>query len=281
MGRPIRWAAAIIAFIVGVALLLGVALAIVVDSTVAHGALLPRRASFTAVAANIRSYPAMSRRHYRHDIARLTRIRGHKVVLGTEIMRRHRERALWRALWRSHGYWLAGGSTENHEALTGAVRRVTASSTRIAAKAAGPDSPPRYLTITKGVLDGRPLAALDTHLTNGCFPHNRDRWWYPARCRTNDRERAVIRRIADRLHWAGWTVLVGGDMNTHQRIRWGARQQSVDSGVMQLAILPAPHVRVHVDDVRVIRARRHGGSLFTDHNVPIAHMVLRGIRRPS
>lgn len=238
----------------------------------------PDSASFTVVAANIRSFPTMRRYAYRHDMARLTRIKGAKAVLGAEIHEPNGELYYWRRDWRRAGYVVKHPDVEVAQALDPRRFRIVSSHMRLLhGKVAGPVSPARWFVLTKARVRGFNVAVISLHLTNGCWAGQRARWFYSARCEALAVE---IRRVRDRvaqLHADGWTVVVGGDMNKHQRIDWSPEPGEVaiqPVSLMQIAVVPAAGVTAHLYAGRVIRCREHGGTLFTDHDVPATGVAL-------
>lgn len=234
------------------------------------------RAAFTVAAVNIRSYPLMSRRAYRHDIRRLSHIRGAKVVLGSEIQRHHGERWLWWRVWRRHGYRVIHPYRETSQAVDRRRIHVLASGTfRLHRAVAGPKSPSRWRVLTRTTVHGYRVAFLSVHLTNGCFRHNDRHWWYAARCRALAAERSRVRRTVARLHAHHWTVVVGGDVNSRHRIDWSrapGERATRPVTLMQIAVIPARRVHARLTRFRVIR------GLYTDHDAPTVHVSLRGAR---
>lgn len=235
-----------------------------------------RGSGLTIVAANIRSYPLMTRAHYRHDIRRVVTIRGRKWVAGAEIQRRHGERRIWTRLWHRAGYRTVRPRVEVTQAVWHRFKVVGSRIRFLHARAPGPTSPPRRAVVTRMRVSGYRVAGISLHLTNGCFAGKRDRWWYAARCRALRVEIARVRRWVAELHSHGWTVTVGGDMNRHRAIDWcTCNQQARTAGLMQLAVIPAKGVHARLARFRVIPTSR----LFTDHAVPIVHVVLRRFTR--
>lgn len=244
----------------------------------AHTNSTSRTARFTVVAANIRSFPTMSRHAYRHDVHRLTQIVGRKAVLGSEIKPRNGERWQWVHQWHAAGYAVLHRERETTQAIdTHGFRFVSSASRFIHRKVAGPASPSRYWVRTKTTISGYRVAFMSLHLTNGCTARHRFRWWYAARCRALRDEIATARHRVATLHANGWTVIIGGDLNTRHRVDWSpvSGERSIrPTTLMQIAVVPAAGVTAALRDTRVVRARRNGGVLFTDHNAPVTHVAL-------
>lgn len=253
-------------------IVLGLIVVLLVLAVPARGATTARvrHGSFTEAAANIRSYPVMSRSAYRHDIARLTRIRGHKWVAGAEIQRRHDERRLWVRLWHRVGYRTPHPRVEVTQAVWHRFRILSSRVRFLHRRAPGPVSPPRRAVITRMRMHGFRVAGISLHLTNGCFPGKRDRWWYASRCRALRVEIRRVRRWVGHLRSRGYSVAVAGDMNRHRTIDWArhAPQRARVAGLMQIAVVPARGVRVGFSNYRVIR------RLHTDHDVPVVAVHL-------
>jgi hypothetical protein len=190
------------------------------------------------------------------------------------------ERALFRsALQRQHAR-AAGISTDTaigYRPSTITKRVVRAGYFHRAA--AGPFSPARRYVLLKGDVDGFKVAAIALHLTNGCTPRYRGRWWHEARCVAVHDEISWIRtHLVTRLHNDGWTVVVGGDLNRGRRVRWqgrhhwGERRIPVRS-LMQLAVIPAAGVTATLTHTRWIG--HNGHPLHTDHDIAATTVHLR------
>lgn len=253
-----------------------------VDATT-HG--FHARVSFRVTVWNERGFPAMSPARYRHDLdslrsgfARLPSL----AYLGAEFDA-GLNMPYARVYARTHGLvvrdgWAQSGrhvdTVEFFHPRPGVLFGAT-SSRVFHARAAGPHSPARRYVATSAWIDGYPILFVALHLTNGCFGHTADRWWHPARCVALAEEiRWVRHNLVAPAHAGGWTVIVGGDMNTSRLIRWGARQASIRPRTyMQLAVVPAAGVRAHIGHLRVL-ARNSWRGLFTDHATLSARITL-------
>lgn len=229
-------------------------------------------AQFTTVVANIRSFPTMSHSAYAHDINRLYGVRGHKVILGSEIMPKGGERALWRSVAARNGYRTLHAEVETSQSIERKHFKVLHSTRTWYQRhaAPGPFSPPRNRVVTKTLVNGYPVAFVSLHLANGCGPGNRHYWWYEGRCEVHYRSIGKQRPLVARLHDRGFTVVIGGDMNNGNRpIRWSRLQTvTIQRELMQLAVIPASGVRAHVSRTNVVT------DVYTDHPFVVVGLLL-------
>lgn len=112
------------------------------------------------------------------------------------------------------------------------------------------------------------------HLTGGCWPGDRGKWWYGSRCQARRTEFTNLRRWIARQHAHGWTVIVGGDVNSERYPSLGAREVANPiRSDMLAAVIPANGVTA-----RIVGLRWYGGNghpFWTDHQTPRVTFNLR------
>lgn len=100
------------------------------------------------------------------------------------------------------------------------------------------------------------------HLTNGAWNRKR-KPFKKARQRRWIRQEMRIQQIVEALHQEGWTVVIGGDMNTgplRPRVNFHRNQETVmHAGLMWLVVIPAPGVQV------IETRERKVDDIHTDH----------------
>lgn len=133
---------------------------------------------------------------------------------------------------------------------------------KFADKPAGPASPARVLTLAALKVVGQ-IATISAHPPNGCFPKNRFKSWYSARCEALRQSIKLLHRVVHYLVRHGYAVLIGGDFNRRKAITWMKGQSSATgNGFVQLAAIDSENL-----DLTLSRAKRVPFQLHTDHPV--------------
>lgn len=219
---------------------------------------------------NVMSNPTMPPADVRHDVAALFDLRA-AVVCANEIEPPN-YRATFRRTAREAGYRTAGLSSPNPVA----VRHSSpwrAASVRVRFLSGGVPriTPDRWATVVRLVDDnGNRAVVICTHLVSRAWTHveastalRRELW---------RREVATIRRIVRYWRSRGAPVVVLGDLNHPEAVRWARRQRVLaNTGLLQATAIPPAGMRATRTGGRTISSRQ----LFTDHPMPRRGVVLR------
>jgi hypothetical protein len=216
---------------------------------------------------NIMANPTMPPADVRHDIRALFGLRA-DVTCGNEI-EPDRYKRTWRA--ESARYGLRPRAVAYPDPLAVRGRPVAVSARRLSRGVAGL-TPDRWAVVARFPH----LAVICTQLVSRAWTSNDATT--PLRRRLWLAEVRTLRRMVARHLAAGRSVIVGGDLNTPHRIRWGRREVFLGNAYrMQAAVVPAAGWRARrLPGGRTIPPAR----LFTDHPIlrrivaldPLAHV---------
>lgn len=234
--------------------------------TPSHAA-VSHRTRFDVTAWNERSFPAMARYKYRHDLLGTTSGWAKApatVVLGAEF---HKATNLGIAMRYVHRHHLIHRGTHGDAAQFFTPRKglhLGGTADRIYHRACGPHSPARNYVATWGRIDGFPVKFVALHLSQMKYHlcQAQETAWLKAN---------VIQRGLDH----GRTVIVGGDLNkAGAGYIWHRGQVAIHSqDLMQIAVIPAKGVTPHLRLVNVV-SRLNPKGLWTDHLTPRAEVTL-------
>ncbi len=237
------------------------ALGVLIGISVHADAAPPHRVVVSVAVANIRSRPAMDAAASRHDLAALVAT-GAQVLMGAEISHPDQKQA-WRELAGRSRRTVGLARTDVPTSIPTAWP-ATRSGVATLGLGRGRVCPPRHAVVTLTRIDGLPVAFVSTHLVP-----TSSRWpvW---RAREYVREVTRLATIVGLLHDGGDTVIVGGDLNSQQVITYARGQVTAHHGAMQIAVIPALGVAVHLGRVQVVPRSR----LYTDHPILSASITL-------
>jgi hypothetical protein len=210
---------------------------------------------------NIMANPVLPAGDVRHDMRVLFGLRA-DVTCGNEIEPRDYKRA-WRA--ESARYGLAARAVAYPDPLAVRGRPRAVSVRRLSAGVAGV-TPDRWAVVVRFPH----VAVICTHLVSQAWtshPERRPLW---------RAEIAVLRGMVERHLAAGRSVVIGGDLNTPNRIRWHRREVFLGNRFrMQATAIPGPGWRARrVPGGRTIPP----GRLFTDHPMLRRAIALERVR---
>lgn len=158
---------------------------------------------------------------------------------------------------KSYGVTPQGGDTA---ITTRGIEKLKGTRIQLADKPAGSASPPRF-GVYKGSAKSPAVTFISLHLVNGCFPKNKHKSWYAARCRALQEQIKLVKKTVNHLVTAGSAVVVGGDYNTGKVLVWRKGQRTIHNRLMQLAVIPARKQTVELYGKKVIT------GLHTDHSL--------------
>lgn len=228
----------------------------------------------TVFVANIKSNPLMPAEYVRSDISTLFARAGERkaiAVFGAEIVATPPYyRRAWRRLGRAHRFrFFAGDEVPISLAMDDVVttlsvlRHVLHLLTRGIALV----SPNRYSNVLRTRLGGFKVAFVNTHLNPQAASAS-----HPEQLAA---QLAKVKATVGVLLRAGFTVVIGGDLNHVAKVVWAADQVqllplvgSMSERDLQLAVIPAAGVRVTAVD--------HGDvdQVHTDHPIRWASFEL-------
>ena len=207
---------------------------------------------------NVMSNPVMPQSAVRHDVRALMGFRA-DVTCGNEIEPERYKRA-WRAESARHGLRARAVAYPDPVAVRG--RPVAVYARRLSGGVPGL-TPDRWAVVVRGPS----WAVICTHLVSRAWTS--DDGTTAQRRDIYREEIARLRRIVGRNLAAGRNVIIGGDLNNPDRVRWRRREVFLANlGRMQATAIPAPGWRAIRAGRRTIPARR----LATDHP-----MIRRGV----
>lgn len=217
--------------------------------------------SVDVFAWNEKSFPRMSSAFYTEDFNKVLSMGGKRTVYLHSEMSAPNEVAIFKAIAakkniRHYGVRVGGDTAISTKGLPAMkIRRI-----QISNDLPAPISPIRHVTAI-GRNSPQQVVFISMHLSNRCFPKEKNKPWYPAQCRALNEQVKLMKQVVSYLTGKGFAVVLGGDQNISRTITWGKNQVAVRFGLVQLTAIPSAKVSVRMNKVQRIR------GLHTDHAI--------------